>query len=1027
MSFNLPAINATNVNTAGLNFVDKNGDIVGSINVLDDKIVAYNIDLQANALQAGPGISLTPVNNGNNTVISNTGVIEVLAGRGIEVYNTESGGVMVVNTGSGSITQINGGAGISAQEEIDGSYTITNTGILGATGTDGVTVSSDNGYLTISTNSSLLSGITGGTGISVDNQNGTVTVTNIANQIYTDNWFITNLASKPPAPTYNVDIIPIQTQSQIGFAVKNPTFSPFGSMLVPYINSISIKVGDTEQLAVLNNNATYIPSGSSPIQGIILNKLSDTASTYEDVTWNVTGGGSTGLPTYTYFNTALDSYISSNQITVTIWFDNSNVPGTSYNKLVVPLPVFLQAFPPSAPTSIQYSSTTPSSAVVSWRIPDYTSYDPIGNTGNNSAFISDYQLTYTYQNSPSRYLQSSGIPPFTGTVNTSNTGYTLTSLYPGARYLVAIGASNNLPNTGYGVTGFINVPTSIPNQPSVPNLNINLPASNYYNNIKKVSNNSTVSQPVYNIIQNPNTQLCTTINNIPANDKYNPGITGNVGSSTVSIYNLGVKQQDIILGGFENFNTFTYNVYPGNTGIGLTGGNASDFYASSSNATKNFYKVVPITPTLTLGNYSPGTTGSIYLGYLNGANNISSNGTPVSFYTDTLNTTPAITSFNLVNSTASTITITGITVTGGTGSFNYGVTGSNFGRYFYRGDKIVDISSPSFGTVTGSAITNLPTDLTPPLSSGGFTGSFNISYNNSTYLAPLPFTANLYSYYTTSGSFVSSTQNYNVLLDTYSYNKTFAASRNNTPGGNLGFRITSTDWIFTSNPSPYTVTETDYNNSTSLVTIYTNDLPIIQGRYATRTPTDNATYLTNAQIYGSATNYSNLITETGFRFVTFSWILDTTVSSTLTKLRFAFTNFSNNGNLVRNGGTNSLDSSTVQTYYRLIQYNSNVAQAPNGGANNSTYWINANTSFNQNNFSTYIYSSSQNGTIGGINYSNLTTPFNDPTSTSFTYEVITPSITPNSLETGVTLRVNFCIGFAMNANVSFDSVSCTWV
>ncbi len=851
---------------------------------------------------------------------------------------------------------------------------------------------------------------------------------NQVNSIYNDIWINQNLINQPPAPGLTggteINVNVIQNSSTIGFLVQNPEQIAYGSMLIPYINSVNISLGGTGGIGtgdtnILTDNSTYLPSNDNPIEAIVLSKI---ASTGYVKSYSYSDG--VIRPTYVYGNSNMDSFIKNDKIYVNLWFKNTNNKSTDYNVLTVPLGVFLEAFPPSTVRNVSSSGITQTAATFSWTAPLYTNKDPNSATGDNSSTINQYKIQYDSLASPQRY----SYVPHNGSIETGNsiTSRNLT-LKPGTQYNVGVSAQNSVVST-YGPSGTTQITTVVPTVPTLPSsLTVSLPSSQYHGSLKNASNNSIVSVPIYQY-NNSGGDLGS-ITNLAIHNSITIG-SGNTGLSAISILLDTIEQTKYEFNGFGN-----------QGGTGWISSNISGFKASFKNISvsdwysgdsTNFYnKVSSITPFLNLNNGTPlsasSTLKTINIKYTNDKINYKEGSS--NFYIDDLNGGPTGI-VDIISNNLLTKKITGIEICGDTSSsqfITYIANLYNIGKNFYRSDKILEITGNSNISVSNNIISDLDGNSLPNITFNNKTFNFNFTASTITPLYEISFKPTVYNYFTTSGSsYIIPNIVIGITMDYQSYNKVFNSSVQNIGGSSYGgsYRIVS-PIVSVSGSYNYSGGYIQIDNTKSLITDYSNELPIITGKYAT--PSFNSTYLTNNGLNG-------LTTENKFRYSTFVWSVNPSYNGNISIIRFKFDSFSNNSNLSYDAVSNSITTSgNIVVYYRIEQYNSNDntiyqpgASIPGGIENYSTVWINANVN-EDTSFQTNSRITSNNTAVSGLISNSSSTEINNPNNSSFTYNVRGFSLTPSSLNlSNMRLRVYFMVGIKSNINLSFNDINCRY-
>lgn len=844
-----------------------------------------------------------------------------------------------------------------------------------------------------------------------------------------DNWIFKNLLDQPPAPGYtgvtgpvtmlNVNVI--KNATTIGFWVQNPEQFAYGSMLVPFINSVKLTVGNSTPgwLDVFTDDTTYVPD-KSPIKAIVLSK---TASSGYVSNYNF--GGSFGTrPTYVYGKSDLGNYAVSGKIRVKLSYKN-DININPVNEMVIDLQTFLDAFPPSVVRTVTFTLPTTVGGTLGWIDPLYTNNDA---TPDNTAVLENYKIDYYSNSSPQRYTGYTTHSNSLTAAGTANS-YIINTMKPGTQYDIYVSAKNTT-NANYGPSGTIqNILTSLPVPKVIPSsLTLALPVTQYYNvanGVKLVSNNIVISDPIY--IKGNAVGNCNTITtDLPIHTSANPGSAA-LNLSNIKFNINGVTQSTVNFHGFGS--TFTENNIT-NSKAGFIGQTIADAYSGDSS--EFFEYVNAITPRLTLTN---GTTfaasGSVVTGqviYSVSSSTVSSN--VDNFYVDDLIGGPTGTATYNSN-TISTYNVTGITVVGNsTGTFTYNVAAYNIGKYFYRADKIIELTTTTPGvTLTNNTITAPPNTTSPIPSPSTFSNKVaNISFTDASVAYGITISPSVYNYHSTAGSAAAcATITIPVIFDFKTANKTLRTIQN--IGGAtdyFGARIKVNSSLNGTNNGDFTTTYTSFDNNQSLiVSPYTNELPVISGQYTT--PEYNTDYFDGINGAGGI-NYTSLNSETGMRYSSFAWNILKTYNGSLSNLDFTFTGFNHNSNLSYDTTSSSIiTNSRYEFYYRIEQYDINKIYYPgeliNGGGteNYSTVWINANSALISASFNTNSKTPASNKTVPGLTSTNASTL---GITQNLSYTVGCPSLNPNNMTHN--LRIFVIIGIKMDRNINFTDIKCKY-
>jgi hypothetical protein len=836
------------------------------------------------------------------------------------------------------------------------------------------------------------------------------------NSNYGDSWIVSNFLSQPPAPQIDISqaltsesINVVKTSSSIGFWIKNPAQIPFGSLLIPHMDNISIIIkGQNNDIPILNKNTEFLPP-KKPIEAIILSKTFSTGYV-ENYSF-----GSFEKPTYIFNVQNIQNYEINSKINLQIWFENLNNKNTP-NVLSVSLNTFLTGFPPSIIPSIQNSYISSSGINIFWDEPQYTSQNPNTGAFDNSVPIEKYNIIYESVSS-SRY---GGVIQDNKNIETTYRNYNITNLNPGTEYKLSISAKNTI-SSQYGPVREVTFKTQKPPYLQPSNNSLTLPNSHYYNS--KTLSDNIITEPIYQKGQSVGD--CSPIINLPIHaDIYNVGSTQDF-LSTANLLLNNTSYTQIFFGGFSA--NFIEQNLPNNKTV-LKNILIEDVY--SQNSSGFYLKVSSITPSLNLTNGGPSNASNnpynLEFRYTNN-NNFSVN-LNKNFYIDDLEEGPTG-SIQIISDTIATKKVSGIEIAGDTSdtqTITYNLEANNLGRYFYRADKFFSVNDYLGIRTKNNIISSLPNTLSAPLPKKiNFENlSCNI-YLTSGFELNIPIQATLYNAYGISGSFYNCISIINKLLDYNSYNKILHQNPQIIDGSftqpcRIVSQHNSLQGSFIS-PGPYEI----YNHQNNLITDYTEELPIINGLYTSKTD-DKAPYLNKI-------GYESLITEDKFRYATYVWDLNMNTNSSLSTIQIQLSNFIDNGLMSFNSGSNSIETNdSFILYYRIEQYNkNNIIYSPgyvkelydSGTVNYSTVWINANNSSNDF-FQNNSVKLENNGLVPGI-VSNISLNINNPKDSNFIYNLRGFSLTPSLLKE-MGLRIYALVGIKMNSNISYENIECKY-
>jgi len=747
-------------------------------------------------------------------------------------------------------------------------------------------------------------------------------------------------SDSPPAVVF--DSQHTSTGSKIFISWNYPQQVEMGAfnLYLPFINDINAEVDITTDNATTTksilSNATgtdYIKyssqtANSNFITGIILSNINQgtgysTQIFPDGITRNC----------YVYFNSALQNVISSPNNEVRVWYENydSNPNITSHT-----INIFAAAGDPSAPRDIDFSGvssnhstygTYGSYLTATITVPTYS--DELNSiTPGSEVDISEYEWEWSSPGDTT-YRYNGAVVDASENITSTSTSQSFTYLRPDSTYYFKARALNNAPNTNYGPYSDV-YSTSTPALPEADH-DVSLNSFTFEDDdsttisttdVHKVYDATKSTSPNYTALYNV---LCSTVTSAYSDPKTAPvhctetrgkaetDNSGNLleikctlsGPSISEIGTLGVK------GWGENISDLTSTA-----NFSITNTSKSDKNSNNYNTThwmQNYYQNASFTVNLLsafFNNTNNSTQYSVKLDTtryrLNDSVDGTSGGNAVTFYYDAVSLTPEWSNFSIVITSYGTIrTISGITTSSGDLTFDASSEISDgIGNLFYNKDQIIIYNCTGGGSETNpktnSDLDTNATTISYPIT---FTRT-NLTHNpgNGLYTSTT-FNATAYGVTgTTTGS--SNATPIDILYDQSSHSLITASQYKTSPetvGTSIkyGTRISSgsansgnsdTLLVYTTNITTHDATITAYDNEESLLN--NEDLIIYNGEYRTKggnsvTNTGYIDYSSNSsislngsQVYSYLPNYNNTIFNSGYRYATFCWKMQTGVTFT---------------------------------------------------------------------------------------------------------------------------------------------------
>jgi hypothetical protein len=163
------------------------------------------------------------------------------------------------------------------------------------------------------------------------------------------------------------------------------------------LSSFSLFINSTDYYVVNSATSSYFISTSNPVTMVVIYKSAIT-NYYGDATYTDASGEEITKYAYHYYNAALATAISAaSSNTVTAWYSN-NSSITTVNTATASFDKFTESGSPSAPQSLNLTSSTSSTMAVSYTQPQYAD-----STNQGEGTISSYTVKYDSSGSYLRY------------------------------------------------------------------------------------------------------------------------------------------------------------------------------------------------------------------------------------------------------------------------------------------------------------------------------------------------------------------------------------------------------------------------------------------------------------------------------------------------------------------------------------------------------------------------------------------------------------------------------------------------
>lgn len=779
-----------------------------------------------------------------------------------------------------------------------------------------------------------------------------------------------SMNSKPSAPTLKSSF---STKTEVGIEITPPVQTPFGNMLLPYIDTMCIELVDLNGVnpnLVIAETSHHLPNSETPLTRIILNRVLN-GGNYNERNF----GNEENVYVLTYGTTNIYEYIKNGKFKLCIWYDNTNLKTGSLNKLEVEIPAFLLVTPPPPPTITNIGITSTS---LSFNVNDESEF-PLS------------QLEYTVTPISSKQYS------FDGAVITRSVPYTssllIEGLDPATEYEVFVKVKSVIPGIGFSSSSnTLLLRTNNPTNVSFETLNIALTPSEYDKYVYQQG-----TKPVTNKVYNKEKEYFLTLTDVPIQDNTNPGSTAS------DLCTVTIRDEETIIyqskfGGFGVDSIETIN-----TGH-LT---LMEEVKSQTNPEKYYNYIERLKFKFNLGVFENDS--------INLSIEVDVEGDVRTFtetvYIETLNVSPTITRLDIDYSNLSSKMVTGLTVYGNQTpeQISYSLIAQNIATNFYK-QNLFEFSSGSNIIINNLTDTTM-SSLEYPLEKDNdiyFDGNMNLTFGN-LFSRTLHVTSKINSLF--NNSFNQYQTILPILVDTYSYNKNFPSSITFCNTDSEAYRLKSQSVL------NIDTSFVNYDHTVSLLeSLYINEIPVIQGKYSFA----GLSSLSSSTNY-TGPDYSSILNETGFRYATFVWKISTTLGS-IKNLSFVFDQFNGNNKLTRNSANSQIESNYFKLQYRFEETRGGVVQTPSND-NYSSYWIDG-LKYNGNSFTPN--DSSRNGTMGGIIFSDSDiTPDNDPTSPNFTCKVTSYSFKPSSYS-NTQVRVYLRVGMYVHSGISFANVKCVY-
>lgn len=831
-------------------------------------------------------------------------------------------------------------------------------------------------------------------------------------------------------------------------------------ILIKTIDSTSTKF-DPNYVLPLSTDPSY-KLNMNPLTGIVISKTKETSITPSKTDFYTNAYNSSQQQCFIYKIT--DAMIGSKQIKITGNYVNYVNGSELVSKDSI---TYSEGYAPSNISIVTATNTDNYSATININNPTYTNYNPsIGDNDNPSITITKFTYGYSTPGSPYRYndklSQSILSQEILNPGTQSPFQLSLSNLYPESPYTFSINSTNSINKSSTGVT-FSDLFTTTYLAPAINNTNISnatinlqnttMLAYDLSNNLQNVLNNSSGSSIVL-----------TFINSTPLSINYDYTSRGKIPllqttklmtlQASIKTYSVTASFQSFPIGSQV---TSTNS----NSNLTITSGAIEDQY--TENYKQGFYSKVPsFTVTMPSTLLSSGkNTLTINQKYYNiNGNEVATLDKLHDIHYDNLSVNPSfgpITfALNLGIIDNYMTQVSGIWILRTTPSISVSAVVNNlYNNYYFNGNIL------TYSFTNGCLDTQYETNLTNYTSS---TKTFSRTLN------PPIVSAFKYQIYLNLratnliGIANSTQQKIDIICDTLSYTLITDTTKNpiliqtvtsfnaeqsgfrvwTNPGSTIVLSNGSTTYIpsdygSSTNTISYSASSNAYSHSNDLSSgNYIQELQIANGRYRSGTNSNNS-YLnyTNYKKDDSSNNTLNYLnvpkTETDYRFSTFVWKYNGTLTSTISYFVFTFKNFSPGTVLKQDLITDSYyfnSDNRFFLHYRLEDDKSIAPTTSTSTISYSTIWVDGNSKFGTTYNTTTPVLNTDIPKITGNNYNTISNIVRAPTSISYAIVGQDLVATVSSILYGpisTSFKVYCRFGLPMNNNYSFEYVTLKFI
>jgi hypothetical protein len=848
-----------------------------------------------------------------------------------------------------------------------------------------------------------------------------------------DRWMWKYLLGPPPAPEI-INLKKYNTTTEIYVLVKNPQQKWYGyfDSPLPLITKKTYDIsanGSIQSYTLDTPIELGLPYISNDTDVFIINRLNKSGIITPPPQLLLENDTIITPNRAYYYNIA---YTPS--IDLQIYLENNSL---QKNILQVNNLQYIIGGKPSKPLNVQASSITIESASITFNKPLYVDITDI----SSNAYLEQYELFYELQLLPNRFNADNltSLPEskvISGTMQ-QTIQVQLTELYPDGVYIARAAAKNNI-NNDYSELSDINIDTGIgyfttlPLQPSANlqsngltfNLNNTIRGFNIIN-LKTGTSISNVFNKAQNTSWNSNNTAYIPIHIMQTRGKsyIDPSgsqlLTISVDISNASTGIIHGPKMD--LGGFP-IRSYS-DVSDQNVTISVT--SLQDKYKLSPTSWQNYYLEASVALELK-ANALLGSP-DIYTCRLSQSNVGSSTvySANYSYYVDNNYPLPSVTTSSIIveTSTGDAYVVSGVTLFK---SCTLNITSllRYIGYYFYR-ENFLEYNINLLDTSVYE--TNL-NNMTTPLNNNTLTefNTFNrrIPINSiNAFYTDVSATLTLYNIYGTSyPHLVADISNGHIIIDSNTYILVNNAFKYPTDipvvgdgGEKYGHHIKATNNVIGESAS-FNVLDT-YDHSISLTNNI--DIQICNGKFRSY---GNAAgqygYFNYDSIYGnigSGNNYTNLSNDNQYRYVGFAWKADTITSNNYNNVVFTLKEIS--GTIYRKniGGSYlayGTDTQPLKVYYRVVNESSPMPANSIYNTNESSVWLNANSSLDFVNIYTYN-NPAKSGNVGCLLLFDQI-----GTNAIFNVSVLPFNVLPNS-----NVYIYLMIGIPINSDIAFSGVT----